>query len=241
MSCELYQSEMYAWRPGCDAADFQPLFDHLAKCPACKRLFEQLTATDQSIQRTLQKLPPDHALESRILAGLAHQRVQATTRRTAWKRWLLVPLAASIVFVVALGVRPRLQEIRLHREITTLLSQPPEVQISSTDRQQLLSWSGKVVAGLSQLPPELNKVEFRGATSLNVENHKAVLFKMKNERRASLLVVDGQLAQTAGFKALRAQSGSASLWSDGRRTYVLLYEGSVEEMHAYMTLMGIGA
>jgi hypothetical protein len=34
-------------------------------------------------------------------------------------------------------------------------------------------------------------------------------------------------------------SGSASLWSDGRRTNVLLFNGSDREMRAYMTKMGI--
>jgi hypothetical protein len=33
--------------------------------------------------------------------------------------------------------------------------------------------------------------------------------------------------------------GSASLCSDGRRTYVLLFNGSDREMRAYMAKMGI--
>jgi hypothetical protein len=36
-------------------------------------------------------------------------------------------------------------------------------------------------------------------------------------------------------------SGSASLWSDGRRSYVLLFNGTEQELHAYMTKMGITA
>jgi hypothetical protein len=34
-------------------------------------------------------------------------------------------------------------------------------------------------------------------------------------------------------------SGSASLWSDGSRTYVLLFIGSDQEMRAYIAKMGI--
>jgi hypothetical protein len=33
--------------------------------------------------------------------------------------------------------------------------------------------------------------------------------------------------------------GSASPWSDGRRSYVLLFNGTNQELHAYMTKMGI--
>jgi len=82
-------------------------------------------------------------------------------------------------------------------------------------------------------------VEFRAATAVSVADHKAVLLKMKNERRASLLIVDALLTRESGFKFIREKSGSASLWSDGRRMYVLLFEGSVQEMHAYMAQMGI--
>jgi hypothetical protein len=123
--------------------------------------------------------------------------------------------------------------------MAAFLSEPPAAQISSTDQKQLLDWSANVLAGLSSLPPELKKVEFRAATAVSVADHKAVLLKMKNERRASLLIVDALLTRESGFKSIREKSGSASLWSDGRRTYVLLFEGSVQEMHAYMAQMGI--
>ena len=239
MSCELYKSEMYAWRPDSDAASFQPLFDHLAGCPECALLFDRLTSADQSIRSTFQKLPEDRSLESRILAGLAHQRAQTKNRRKSWKSWLLLPLAASILLVATVGVRPHLQKARLSREMAAFLSEPPAAQISSTDQKQLLDWSANVLAGLSSLPPELKKVEFRAATAVSVADHKAVLLKMKNERRASLLIVDALLTRESGFKSIREKSGSASLWSDGRRTYVLLFEGSVQEMHAYMAQMGI--
>jgi hypothetical protein len=69
MNCEFYKSEMYAWRPGSDAASFRPLFDHLAGCPECAQLFEQLIAADQRIQSTFQKIPENRSLESRILGG----------------------------------------------------------------------------------------------------------------------------------------------------------------------------
>jgi hypothetical protein len=76
MSCELYKSEMYAWRAGSDAVSFRPLFDHLAICPECARLFEQVTASDVSLQRTFRGFPESPDLEARIFAGLAHQRAQ---------------------------------------------------------------------------------------------------------------------------------------------------------------------
>jgi hypothetical protein len=241
MSCELYKSEIYAWRPGSDAAAFQPLFNHLARCTECSRLFEELTASDRSLQHTFQNFPESAHLENRILAGLAHQRAQKATRRPIWKSWMFVPVLASLLLVFFLGITPLLQQARLNREVATLLSTPPALQIASTDRNQLLAWSAVKLESSSTLPAVLSKVEFRGAAIVTLADHKAVFLKMKNEERASLLVVDARLTQQSGFHSMHENSGSASLWSDGRRTYVLLFNGSDQEMQTYMVKMGITA
>ena len=71
--------------------------------------------------------------------------------------------------------------------------------------------------------------------------HKSRPSKKKNEERASLVIVDAPLAQDNRFHSMREGSGSASLWSDGRRSYLLLFSGTDQELHAYMTKMGITA
>jgi hypothetical protein len=239
MSCELYKSEMYAWRAGSDAASFQPMFDHMAICPECAKLFAQVTASDERLQRTFQGFPQSPDLEARIFAGLAHQRAPGTARRSTWKFWIFVPVLASLLIAFLWGIRPELQQARLNSEVAALLSTPPALQIDSTDRHRLLEWSSAKLAGPPTLPSELSKVEFRGAAAVTLVDHKAVLLKMKNEERASLLIVDTPLTQQNGFHTMHAKSGSASLWSDGRRSYVLLFDGNEQEMRAYMTTMGI--
>lgn len=241
MNCELYRSEIYAWRSGSDAGSFQPLFDHLATCPECARLFEQVTASDRSLQGVFQGFPESPYLENQILTGLAHQRAQEATRRSIWKSWIFIPVFATLLLVFLWGIKPQLQEVRLNREVAALLSTPPALQIDSTDRHRLLEWSAAKLEGLRTLPPELSKVEFRGGAVVTLVDHKAVLLKMKNERRASLLIVDARLTQQNGFHSMHETSGSASLWSDGKRTYVLLFDGNDQEMHAYMAKMGIDA
>jgi hypothetical protein len=239
MSCELYKSEMYAWRAGSDAASFQPLFDHLAICPECAGLFAQMTASDKRIQRTFRGFPESPDLEARILAGLAHQRAQRAARRSIWKPWIFVPVFASLLIVFLWGIRPQLQQARLNREVAALLSSPPALQIDSTDRHRLLEWSSAKLEGPPTLPSALSRIEFRGAAAVSLVDHKAVFLKMKNEQRASLLIVDGPLTQQNGFHTMHEKSGSASVWSDGRQSYVLLFNGNEQELHAYMTQMGI--
>ena len=241
MSCELYKSEIYAWRAGSDAASFQPLFDHLAICPDCARLFEQVTASDERLQRTFRGSPESPDLEARIFAGLAHQRAQGAPRRPTWKSWIFAPVFASLLIVFLWGIRPQLQQASLNREVAALLSTPPALQIDSTDRHRLLEWSSAKLEGPPGLPSELSKVEFRGAAAVTLGDHKAVFLKMKNEQRAGLLIVDARLIQQNGFHTMRETSGSASLWSDGKRTYVLLFNGTDQELHAYMAKMGISA
>jgi anti-sigma factor RsiW len=138
MSCELYKSEMYAWRAGSDAASFQPLFNHLATCPECARLFARATASDEIVQRTFRGFPESPGLEDQILAGLAHQRAQRAARRPIWKSWIFVPVFASLLIVFLWGIRPQLQQARLNREVAALLSTAPALQINSTDRHRLL-------------------------------------------------------------------------------------------------------
>ena len=241
MNCDLYRSEMYAWRPGSDEKSFQPLFDHLDSCAECARLFEQLTASDENVRRTFQSYPESPILESRILSGLAHQRAQAAVRRLGWRSWMLAPALASLLIVLFVLVAPRFQQARLNREMALLLSKPPALEINSTDRKQLLEWSASQLEGPPTLPAELDKLEFRGAAAISVAAHKAVLLKMKNEERASLVIVGAPLTQDNRFHSMREGPGSASLWSDGTRSYLLLFNGTDQELHAYMTKMGITA
>jgi hypothetical protein len=239
MNCDLYRSEMYAWRTGSDEKGFQPLFDHLDSCAECARFFEQLTASDEHIRRTFQGYPQSPYLESRILSGLAHQRAQAAARRTGWRWWMLASALVSLLVVLFVWVAPRFEQARLNREMAILLTKPPALEINSTDRKQLLEWSASQLEGPPALPAELDKVEFRGAAAIRVAAHKAVLLKMKNEQRASLVIVDAPLTQDNRFHTMQEGSGSSSLWSDGRRSYVLLFNGTDQELHAYMTKMGI--
>jgi hypothetical protein len=53
------------------------------------------------------------------------------------------------------------------------------------------------------------------------------------------VIIDAPLTQDNRFHSMHEGSGSASLWSDGRRSCVLLFNGTDQELHAYMTKMGI--
>ena len=239
MSCEFCKSEMYAWRSGDDVPDSKPLLDHLATCPECAQWFAHFSASDERIRQAFSEVPESPSLEAKIFEGLAYERLQKAPRKATWRNWSLLPIAASLLIGVTLGLGPRLQEARLSRQVATLLSQPPSAEINSNDQKQLLAWSASALSGNAGLPPELSTVEFRAASSLKVASHKAVLLRMKNEQRASLLIIDARLTAENTVKSFHETAGSDSRWSDGRRTYVLLFQGSEQDMHAYMTRMGI--
>ena len=239
MNCELFQTEMHTWRNQSDSSGFEALFKHLTTCPQCTDSFRLLTQKDEEIRRMLQGFPEPRFLDRRILAGLKHERAQANGKPRTWMFWTLAPILASLIAVVFLGWVPALNQKHLECELAVLLNQPPASQVVSTDRQQLLDWSAEVLHGSALLPPELSRVQFKGGTALEIAHHKAVLLKMRNEQRASLLVVDGALTKQTGFTVIAENSGNASLWTDGNRTYVLLFNGSRTEMQGYMEKMGI--
>jgi len=239
MSCEFSKSEMYAWRPGDNLPDCKPLLDHLATCPECAQWFAHFSASDERIRQAFSEVPESPSLEAKIFEGLAYERLQEAPRKVTWRNWFLLSIAASLLLGVTLGLGPWLQEARLSRQIATLLTHPPSAEINSTDQKQLLAWSAGALSGSAGLPPELSRIEFRAASSLKVASHNAVLLKMKNEQRASLLIIDARLTAKNKIKSFHETAGSDSRWSDGRRTYVLLFQGSEQDMRDYMTRMGI--
>ena len=241
MNCEFFRSEMHAWRPDLAPSDFAPLFRHLDSCAECARLFERIASHDAEIVGTFARVPEAPLLESRILPGLAHERAQRWQPQSRWRAWMLMPVAVLALLVLTVPFLPVVQEYRLGHSVAVLLSSPPDSQIVSTDRGELLNWSDKVLPGTASLPRLLSRVQFRGATLVDVAHHKGVLLKMQNEQRASLLVFDRRVTTQSSVRSIHEKAGSMALWSDPQRTYVLLFRGSVEDMHAYMTRMGIAS
>lgn len=242
MSCQTYETDMFSWRPGCDVAEFKALFDHMTTCPECALRFAKLTAQDQEIRKAFHQIPASPTLEGRIFAGLAHERRQEALRNRRWPTWAWAsPLAAVLLLTIGLGLMPFLREARFEKQIAILRSQPPAEQISSNDQKELLAWSAAALRGFTSFPPELQKVTFRSASVVALGQHEAVLLRMKNERRASLLVVNGVLTQTDRRQFYTGANGSDSHWSKDGRTYVLLFNGSAQELNHYMQQMGITA
>lgn len=154
----------------------------MKKSPECARFFEQVTESGKSLQHTFRELSENPDLEARIFAGLAHQRAQGAARRRIWKSWIVVPVFASLLSVSFWGIRPWLQQASLNRDVASLLSTPPSLQIDSTDRNRLLAWSSTEVGGPPALPSDLSRVEFRGAAESRWSVHTAIFIGRKPRR-----------------------------------------------------------
>src|SRR5246500_5478474 len=99
MSCELYKSEMYAWRPGDNLPESKPLLDHLATFPEGAQWFANFGARDEKSRQTFSEIPESPSLEAKIFAGLAYERLQKAPRKSTWRNWFLVPIAASLLLL----------------------------------------------------------------------------------------------------------------------------------------------
>lgn len=241
MNCELCRIEMKTWRFDADRKIFEDMFAHLESCPQCSIAFERLSQRDKELRQTFFKIPESPMLESRILAGLRQDRAHAATPRRTWRLRFLLPIAAVLLLALGASLRLWVQDRQFAGEVAGLIRNTPSIQISSNNRAELLQWSERIIPGASQLSSRLERVEFRGAASVRVADHDAVWLKMKNENRASLVIFEGRLLHTNGIKTIQHEGGSEALWSDNEKTYALLFDGSFEEMRAYMNRMGIAS
>lgn len=239
MNCELCRVEMKTWRFDADRQAFEDMFVHLENCPQCSLAFERLSQRDVELRQTFFKVPESPMLESRILVGLRQDRAHGATSRRTWRLRFLVPIAAVLLLALGASLRLWVQDRQFAGEVAGLIRNTPSIQISSDNRAELLQWSERTIPGASQLSSRLGRVEFRGAASVRVADHDAVWLKMKNENRASLVIFEGRLLHTDGIKTVQHGGGSEALWSDNEKTYALLFDGSSEDMRAYMNRMGI--
>lgn len=239
MNCQLFRTQIHTWRNHSDRSDFEPLFQHMETCPGCTNEFRVLIEQDERLRRTIRSVSDQNFLEQRIMAGLRHDRCPSRTRLPRLAFWIIGPALVFLGLAALLIWTPSFHRQPLQNELGSLVLQPPPSEVVSTDRQALLSWSASILHISPQLPPELGRVQFKGATALEVTHHKAVLLKMKNEPRASLLVIDGSLTSRSGFTYIAVQNGNASLWSHGNNTYALLFHGNRRDMETYMQKVGI--
>lgn len=239
MNCEEFEASLLLRRPF-DLAVDSASGEHLAVCSHCSAEAAQLRIHDEHISMTMHEVVESADLEARILGSLRVARVQPLKKRTRFKLWFLIPtISALLAVAVYLGISYQRSE-NLTRQIGLLLINPPEPGIASRDQQAIAEWSSNVLPGALPLPNRLERVRFRAASSLEVASHRAVFLRMQNEKRASLLIVDGSLSGLRIGKVHELKNvGMESRWADEGKTYILLFQGSKADMLGYMGRMGI--
>ena len=102
MDCDRYLELMSAALDGeLSAGERRELDSHLAVCPECAALFEQLSGQSAALRELDCQLPA--GLRERILAGLPPQEAPVKKGKVIhWKRW--ASLAACLVLVTVVGV-----------------------------------------------------------------------------------------------------------------------------------------
>jgi hypothetical protein len=242
MTCETFSTEMYALRMGDDTPLSREFSDHLQSCAACSQKLAGMIAQDVAIRRTIRSVEPSAELEQSILSGLAADRAAhaSTAHRGRWPRWMLVPVTA-VLAIVALFVHVQWHARTVIEQAATLLRSSPSLGVESGDRNQILRWTAKVEPGTDSLPDRLARLQFRGASAVKVDDRAAVLLRMENEPRASLLIVDAPFLGSRQIASRTADAGSLAYWTERRKTYVLLFRGNLQELQGYMQAMGITA
>lgn len=101
MDCEMYIELMSAALDGeLSAEERRQLDSHLAVCPQCAHLYEQLCRNAQAARELDCVVPAD--LKARIMENLPAQESVKQGKVIRWKRWIPVAAAACLVLVVSL-------------------------------------------------------------------------------------------------------------------------------------------
>ena len=124
-----------------------------------------------------------------------------------------------------------------------------QAQLLRLDAENLVASARAALAELLAAPLKRNTTQSLTAAlhlrrPLAIPRHSSKRLRRRGRifRRpmsASLMIVDARLTQQNEFHPTHGTSGSTSVWSDGRRTYVLLFNGSDREMRACIAKMGI--
>lgn len=111
MNCRQAQDHLFADRGALETTQRAALEAHVATCPACRRISENLTAALTDWQRAVASVPvPDserewHAVRRQIRGGVeAGTRVTLRPSPRRFLPWLAVPLGAAAAIATALYV-----------------------------------------------------------------------------------------------------------------------------------------
>ncbi len=102
MECHSYQRLISKLIDGELAAPAtQELRDHLAACPECDRMYQQMSAMTRSLE-SVWTPTPEPGLAGRVKARVADER-RAIEQKEGMRSWVRVPLMAMVV-LLALGL-----------------------------------------------------------------------------------------------------------------------------------------
>lgn len=242
MTCDLFQIEIYKQRPGEDLPASHEFQEHLQTCPACAHKLAAMVEQDAAIRQTIQHTDIPLNLANMVRSGIRAERSTSQAARTLFPHWMnlvLLPAAALLLIVVVMTLQAQWNARQLAQFAAQLLQQTPTLQFQSDRRDTILAWSDQHFPSPEALPKRLARLQFLGASAVQEGAHTAVLLRMKCEPRASLLILAHPMMKFQNLALQSANGGSFASWSEGHKTYVVLFHGSTTELKTYMELMGI--
>ncbi|GAC1513107.1 MAG: hypothetical protein NVS1B11_24670 [Terriglobales bacterium] len=123
----------------------------------------------------------------------------------------------------------------------SLVRQGPPLDLADTERSRLLEWASGQPRKPLNLGPELDHVQFRGVARVTLMGRPATMLPMKNEHRASLIVVSSRTTPVRlhRLEVFSLAQDSVAVWSDGAQTYALVFAGDQGQLKSYMQRMEI--
>lgn len=105
-----------------DGADLAEMQEHLPTCAACRAEVESLKADFSTIRRAAATTPAPAAARVRLLRGVRDKNAGQNAPIWSAPKWVLVPLAASLLFAIGLMLVAR-ENRELRAELTGVKDQ----------------------------------------------------------------------------------------------------------------------
>lgn len=246
------QFVLSAYRPdGQDASDpqFADALEQARRDPALGEWLEQEQQCDRLIAERLASVMPPRELRHAILAGGKISR-----RPAAWAKPWVMALAACAVVLLGVGVLwqqqvPNSRHSTLNsqpplalwqREALNFLENDPKLDHEAKDSRQLVSWlEAEDAAAPAAMPPSLRDLLAAGCKILDVRGRQVsvLCFHRPGGGLVHLVVTTRPPGEMAiGDEPAWQQAGqwTTASWSAAGQDYMLVADGSREELSAFL-------
>ena len=206
--------------------------------PELKAWWHAQQAFDRSVSAKLKEVPIPEDLRASILAGRKIEQIRPHSQFSFW-----LAAAAAVAIFCALGTSQYYKAFgpvprdEYTATILPLLNQDaPSLAMTSTDRNQIMSWLKQRNAPTGTIPARMADMPTVGCQTYSVHGHPVSLicFAMPSGALAHMFIIDEKaLIDPPGNGEpwiINVDGWNTAAWSDGNMSYIVATQSSADAL-----------